>query len=34
VPGGGASVGFLDALNPTAHGDSIYWLLARSGDHG
>ncbi len=33
VPGGGASVDFLDALNPTISGDSIYWLLARSGEH-
>jgi hypothetical protein len=33
VPGGGASVDFLDALNPTVHGSYVYWLLARSGDH-
>jgi hypothetical protein len=33
VPGGGASPDFLDALNPTFSGNSIYWLLARQGDH-
>ena len=33
VPGGGASPDFLDALNPTFSGNSIYWLLSRQGDH-
>jgi hypothetical protein len=33
VPGGGAAVDFLDALNPTSYGGSVYWLLVRSGDH-
>ena len=33
VPGGGASADFLDALNPTFSGNSIYWLLARQGEH-
>jgi hypothetical protein len=33
VPGGGASPDFFDALNPTISGTSIYWLLARQGEH-
>jgi hypothetical protein len=33
VPGSGAAVDFLDAMNPTAYGSSIYWLLVRDGDH-
>jgi hypothetical protein len=33
VPGGGASPDFLDALNPTFSGNSIYWLLSRQGEH-
>jgi hypothetical protein len=33
VPGGGASPDFFDALNPTFSGNSIYWLLARQGEH-
>ena len=33
VPGGGASPDFLDALNPTFSGNSIYWLLSRQGDN-
>jgi hypothetical protein len=32
VPGSGAAVDFLDAMNPTAYGSSIYWLLTRDGD--
>jgi hypothetical protein len=33
VPGGGASPDFFDTLNPTFSGNSIYWLLARQGEH-
>jgi hypothetical protein len=33
VPGGGASADYLDAMNPTASGSSVYWLLVRSGEH-
>lgn len=33
VPGGGASPDFFDTLNPTFAGNSIYWLLARQGQH-
>ena len=32
VPGGGASVDFLDAINPTAYGSSIYWMRSSGGD--
>jgi hypothetical protein len=32
VPGGGASPAFLDALNPTFAGTSIYWMLTREGE--
>jgi hypothetical protein len=32
VPGSGAAVDFLDAMNPTAYGNSIYWLLVRDGE--
>ncbi len=32
VPGGGAAADFLEAVNPTAYGSSIYWLFVRSGD--
>jgi hypothetical protein len=32
VPGSGAAVDFLDAMNPTAYGSSIYWLLVRDGE--
>ena len=32
VPGSGAAVDFLQAINPTAYGSSIYWLFVRSGE--
>jgi hypothetical protein len=32
VPGSGAAVDFLHAMNPTAYGSSIYWLFVRSGE--
>jgi hypothetical protein len=32
VPGSGAAVDFLAALNPTAYGSSIYWMLVRDGE--
>jgi hypothetical protein len=32
VPGGGASPAFLDTLNPTFSGNSIYWMLSREGE--
>ncbi|HEX6023010.1 MAG TPA: hypothetical protein VFZ00_13505 [Solirubrobacter sp.] len=32
VPGSGAAVDFLEGMNPTAYGSSIYWLYVRSGE--
>jgi hypothetical protein len=32
VPGSGAAVDYLSAMNPTSWGSSVYWLLVRSGE--
>ncbi len=32
VPGSGAAADFLDAMNPSPYGNSIYWLLVRDGE--
>jgi hypothetical protein len=32
VPGSGAAVDYLEALNPTSWGSSVYWLLVRAGE--